>query len=261
MNESAPADLSGLYDDRFYQAQVAESLASARIYLGYLWPYLPARSVLDVGCGRGAWLKACRELGSTELHGLDGSWNESSKLIDGAIRFRSIDLNRPFSLKDRVDLAMTLEVAEHLEPASSGVFVECLSAASDAVLFGAAYSGQGGTHHINEQPHTFWASLFARLDYAPFDLFRPVFWANEDVCYWYRQNTFLYLKRDSASYRKLVAQGFAELRQIAFMDCIHPALYRYKLHPQLDFRDDLGDLLPSFLRGIRRRMKARKPLA
>src|ERR1700675_552820 len=31
------------------------------------------KSVLDVGCGHGAWLKACHELGATQLLGLDGT--------------------------------------------------------------------------------------------------------------------------------------------------------------------------------------------
>ena len=31
---------------------------------------------------------------------------------------------------------------------------------------------------------------------APFDLIRPVFWADQDIEYWYRQNTFLYVKKN-----------------------------------------------------------------
>jgi hypothetical protein len=49
-----------------------------------------------------------------------------------------------------------------------------------------SYTKQGGINHINEQPHTYWAQLFAEHGFVPFDLFRPVFWGNENVCFWYR---------------------------------------------------------------------------
>lgn len=249
--------LGQYYDETFYESQVAESLRSAQIYLGHLWKYFSPDAVLDVGCGRGSWLKACHELGSTTLFGLDGDWNRQELLLDKAINFRSIDLNKPFSLDRRVDLAMSLEVAEHLQPSSSSQFVQQMTNAADAVLFGAAYTAQGGTNHINEQPHTYWAKLFIERGYAPFDFFRPTFWDNDNVCFWYRQNTFLYLKRGSLPYERITSQGFSAMADISFMNCIHPKLYELKLTPRLRFRDHIEDLIPSFARSIRYRMGAR----
>ena len=104
-----------------------------------------------------------------------------------------------------------------------------MAAASDVVLFSAAYTEQGGTNHINEQPHTYWAELFALQDFVPFDVFRPEFWGNENVCFWYRQNTFLYVKKDSAPFRQIRTYGFNEIVNISFMNCIHPNLYNAKL--------------------------------
>jgi len=101
---------------------------------------------------------------------------------------------------------MSLEVAEHLEPATAPQFVNSLATASDVVLFSAAYTQQGGTNHINEQPHSYWAGLFAGHAFAPFDLFRPVFWGNDEICFWYRQNVFLYVKRESAAWQRILGQ-------------------------------------------------------
>jgi SAM-dependent methyltransferase len=240
------------YDDKFYGAQVEGALCSARLLLAHLWKYHRSDSVLDVGCGRGAWLKACHELGSTNLSGLDGHWNTQEMMIDDAITFKNIDLNQPFVVPQTFDLAISVEVAEHLEPTSATQFVESLTRASDTVLFSAAYTRQGGVCHINEQPHTYWATLFLSLGYVPFDLFRPLFWGDDRVLFWYRQNTFLYVKKESASYSHLLSSGLAELAHISFMDCIHPDLYAAKLNA--DFKEFCKRYrLPSFIRAMHKR--------
>lgn len=51
----------------------------------------------------------------------------------------------------RFDLAMTIEVAEHLTPVRADSFVEDLTRLSDVVLFSAAIPAQGGINHVNEQ--------------------------------------------------------------------------------------------------------------
>jgi SAM-dependent methyltransferase len=245
------SNLHKVYDGRFYERQVATAIESAEIYLKFMWRFFQPRSVLDVGCGRGAWLKVCHDLGSTALFGFDGDWNSQSLMIDPTIKFQAIDLNKPFHLSEKVDLAMTLEVAEHLQPSSASQFVKSMTEASDRVLFSAAFAGQGGINHINEQPHSYWAEIFAALGFAPFDLFRARFWGEEKVCYWYRQNTFLYVKRDSVPYEQLKALGLSEIENVAFMDCVHPELLEWKT---ASFRDHVTDLVPSLWRTIRRRL-------
>jgi hypothetical protein len=66
---------------------------------------------------------------------------------------------------------------------------------------------EGGTNHINEQPHTYWEKLFAEYFFCPFDLFRPVFWGDEDVDFWYRQNVFLYARKDSSEWHLMASSG------------------------------------------------------
>ena len=245
--------MTELYDARFYEGHVATSLLSARIYLRYLWQFTQAESVLDVGCGRGAWLKACHELGSQTLLGYDGDWNSQSQMIDDSVKFHGIDLNQPFSVPQKVDLAISLEVAEHLSPSIAPQFVRCLADASDTVLFSAAYTRQGGTNHINEQPHSYWAHLFAERDFVPFDLFRPVFWGNKDVCFWYRQNTFLYCRRGSTASDRIEAHGFKAIADPSFMDCVHPDLFDLR-NDDPGFKGHVTDLAPSLWRAIKRRL-------
>ena len=215
----------GFYGDDFYRSQLHDSERSAKQYLSYLSEVFCPQTVLDVGCGRGAWLKVWLELGATETHGYDGPWNRAEHMIDSRIKFRSIDLDGSFSIPQKVDLAMSLEVAEHLKPEVSEAFVHSLTGCSDAVLFGAAYTGQGGTNHINERPHSYWGHRFGDLNFAAYDIFRPRFWGDESVCYWYRQNTFLYLRRNSNVFDLFRAAGFKPLERLAFLDCVHPELY------------------------------------
>jgi len=246
---------SQLYDEEYYEQHTGEPVRSARVVLGHLWKYLQPNSVADVGCGRGAWLKVCRELGSKVLLGLDGEWNSPSQMIDSAIQFKGTDLNRPFSLDRRVDLAMSLEVAEHLDPSSARQFIQSLTQTSDAILFSAAFSGQGGVNHLNEQLHTYWSKLFGDMGYAPFDLFRPALWGSQQVDFWYRQNTFLYCKKATQPFDKITAAGCHHLTETSFMDCVHPVLYDLRRRTiDIGFKEHMRDICPSFYRAIQRRL-------
>jgi SAM-dependent methyltransferase len=223
------AALSGVYDGAWYANCADGSLEAARIYVDYLLQFIQPRSVLDVGCGRGFWLKAWDERGVRSLTGLDGEWNRQEQMAVPSIRFEPVDLNRPFSIADKADLTMTLEVAEHLQPDCADGFIESLTNTSDLILFGAAYPHQGGRHHTNERPHSYWAKLFGRRDFIPFDVLRPALWDNDRIPFWYRQNTFLYARRGSAALATLHSHGLQPLTHVGFMDCVHPVLYMHKI--------------------------------
>ena len=146
-------------------------------------------------------------------------------MADRAIRLIRTDLNKPIECDERFDLAISLEVAEHLRQETADIFVRSLTDASDLVLFGAAVPGQGGTDHINEQLPSYWATKFISLGYQPFDIFRLAFWKNSSVKFWYRQNTFLYARTTSSIFTEFLQGGYMALPNIAFMDCIHPELH------------------------------------
>jgi hypothetical protein len=219
--------LAEVYDDNFYKGQVDSSLKAGIKYAKLLAEHYQPKSVIDVGCGRGTWLKAFKSLGADKVVGIDGSCNNQQNMIDQSIIFYETDLNLPIDENrfDRFDLAMSLEVAEHLEPASAAQFVTSLTGLSNAVLFAAAYSKQGGTNHINEQPHSYWAQLFKSRAYEPFDLFRATVWGDADIPFWYQQNAFLYVRTGSVLYESLKGKGFHPLANLSFLNCVHPDLY------------------------------------
>ena len=182
-----------LYGESYFNSQMGGSYRSAVLYAQHLLKIFKPQSVADLGCGRGTWLKAFGENGVEKLVGLDGDWNSQEKMVDQTVTFSPVDLNKPFPKPtERFDLAISVEVAEHLKEESSKTFVDNITALSDVVMFGAAYTKQGGTDHINEQPHTYWAKMFIEIGYTPYDVFRSTFWGNQDIEFWYQQNTFLF---------------------------------------------------------------------
>lgn len=242
-------NLDKIYNKTFYDRQAGGSLKSAQVFLEHLFKFYKPKSAIDIGCGRGGWLKVCGDLAGAEtLVGYDGPWNSQPNMMDQKIRFKGIDLNSKFHAERRFDLAMSLEVAEHLKPESSANFVSSLCQLSDVILFGAAFLGQGGKNHINCRYPSYWGDLMAGQGYAVFDIFRPEFWGDDRVRPWYRQNTFLYVKRGHELAKRLADQGYREMTRMDFMDCVHPWLFEIYRTTGKGFRWKLRNMIPGFIR-------------
>ncbi len=185
------------YDDLFFDHVDSGAIRSARAFISALFPALSPQSVLDVGCGRGGWARVWRENGVNQVVGIDGDYVDRTTLQIEAESFIVIDLVHPFNLGEVFDLVQCLEVAEHIPESSARGLVESLCRHGDTILFSAATPGQGGTHHINEQPLEYWRALFATQGYRPFDFLRPRFEKNAQVEPWYRYNSLLYVKESA----------------------------------------------------------------
>jgi SAM-dependent methyltransferase len=192
--ESAPQPSP--YGQAFYEYQQAGSSASASEIVPWVTRLVRPTSVVDVGCGTGSWIAAFQSEGVTDSLGVDGDWVLESELRIPRDRFVPVDLTRTFALPRSFDLAISLEVAEHLPEQSARGFVESIVATAPAVLFSAAVPHQGGWNHLNEQWPEYWASLFKSHHYLPLDCLRPVFWNNPRTRWWYAQNMVLYLRAD-----------------------------------------------------------------
>lgn len=185
------------YDDTFFDYVNSGAVTSARELLPELLRVIPIGSVLDVGCGQGAWLSVWRELGVTDIQGIDGSYVDCNNLLVPEQCFRAHDLEHQFDLGRRFDIVQSLEVAEHLPEHSSRDFIKSLVSHADIVLFSAAPKGQGGDHHINEQDYDYWRELFATHGYQAIDYVRHRVDNNTNVEPWYRYNTFLYVSPEA----------------------------------------------------------------
>ena len=115
--------------------------------------------IIDVGCGPGIYVKALREAG-VEADGVD---------LDPGCPYIIMDVfSEEFEEKfaGKYDLAMCIEVAEHLPASRANELVRRLTKLAPTVLFSAAVPGQGGHGHINCQPKQYWIDKFAELNYV-----------------------------------------------------------------------------------------------
>ena len=185
------------YDRHFIGYTAQSSAYSAGTVTAILAPILGVSSVLDVGCAAGTWLRFWGKQGVIDRHGVDGDYVDRKVLEIPATDFTPTDLNKPFDLGRRFDLVQSFEVAEHIDTASSETFADNLANHAERfVLFSAAPPGQGGEYHVNEQPYDFWRNLLAERGFVALDCVRPAILGDVRISYWYRYNSFLYVRRE-----------------------------------------------------------------
>src|SRR5712691_1273395 len=183
------------YQGDFYRYLASFAVSSAERVMPLLTGVLPIGSVVDFGCGQGAWLSVWQGSGA-EIAGVDGAYVERSQLLIDQAFFHAADLAEPIDLGRRFDLVQSLEVAEHLPASKARQFIETLTAHGSCVLFSAAPPGQGGEHHVNEQPPDYWRALFRERGFAAVDYLRPLIGKDAEIEPWYRFNTILYVAED-----------------------------------------------------------------
>lgn len=164
------------YSPEFFAKLRDRARRSAREIVPRILRWVEPASVIDVGCGVGTWLAVFREYGIQNVHGIDGDYVDRRMLDLPEVQFHATDLSRPFEIEPQFDLALCLEVAEHLPTESAGTLVRSLVRLSPVVLFSAAIPFQGGTHHVNEQWPEYWARLFGKEDYVVIDCLRKDLW-------------------------------------------------------------------------------------
>jgi SAM-dependent methyltransferase len=220
------------YDPAFYAQTRAGSRQSAAVIVPIVMELFRPQSVVDVGCGTGDWLRCFKAAGAGDLTGLDGQWVAPT---DGPFAFVTVDLERPFSLPKRCDVALCLEVAEHLEPTAAEHLITSLVHLSSIVLFSAAIPHQGGRNHKNEQWPEYWAELFSRHAFSPVDCIRPLIWNDRSVDWWYAQNVLVYMS-------EAALRGCPDLRACADrtdrsrLSMVHPRGYLHKIAAIADAR-------------------------
>jgi len=211
------------YDGKFFTLVEETATRSAETMVPLVMEIVNPKRVVDVGCGPGAWMRAFKQRGCTVL-GYDGDYLEPSSRVMDPSEFRVADLRKPLTDPEGpYDLAVSLEVGEHLPHECAAMLVKSLVALAPVVLFSAAIPGQGGTLHINEQWQSYWAELFQAEGYVALDCIRPLLWRAEGISFFYVQNTILYCRKDQL--HRFEKQSSAIDRPLGSLDIVHPVLF------------------------------------
>ena len=209
--------------ETFYKERDA-SLRSAEIMFPIVLNLIDVKSVVDIGCGTGEFLKVFYDNGIKDILGIDGSWIKKENLKIPQEKFMQEDLTSKINVGRRFDLAISLEVGEHLPKESAECFIDTLTGLSKVVLFSAAIPLQGGDKHINEQWGTYWKELFDKRDYVLIDCIRKRIWNNENVNAWYCQNTFMFIKKSLIKDFPKLNKEYKDTNE-EMLSLVHPRIY------------------------------------
>ena len=228
------------------------SPASAAVIVPLLLELVGPRSVVDYGCGIGAWLAELRSCGIDDVLGVD-THDPGAQLLIPRDRFRVTDLERLTGSVGQADLALCLEVAEHLDASAAAPLVRALAGSAPVVAFSAAIPFQRGIHHTNLQWPGYWRELFAASGYRQLDVLRRRIWDDERIAFWYRQNLFLYASDEWLRAHPLDDRGDALPEHI-----VHPGLLRENDRIALD-RQGISALVRELPRAAGRSLSRRRP--
>lgn len=202
------------FTNEMHRKHRALTMASSSTILPIVIETGAVDSVVDLGCGLGIWLHAVKTLGASRVLGIDGDYLDSSQMFIDPHEFRKMDFRHPEPVDGHFDLALSLEVIEHLEEKYSRCYLDLLTSLSDRILFSAAIPGQPGDAHVNARWPGYWIEEFKKRGYTALDFVRPRIWHNESVALCYRQNMLFFIKES-------VREGDALFRHLPRANCLH----------------------------------------
>src|SRR6516162_11889328 len=96
-----------------HHSLLSRNVYAAETILPLLCEWLTIRSVLDVGCGIGVWMKVFAHDAGAEVLGIDVEEFPESQLMIEKRLVLNLDVAAPFDLQRSFDLALCLETVEH----------------------------------------------------------------------------------------------------------------------------------------------------
>jgi len=155
----------GVYTEKFFEFNIVDSRPQALFLAPKIAECLGIRSVIDFGSGAGHWVYAFLKCGVDAI-GFEGSPNSVSRTVCPPHRHIIFDLRQDIGFIKKIDLAFSLEVAEHIEEEYAEVYLNnIVQQKPEYIIITAAPPGQGGDYHVNEQPYTYWIDRLAGRNY------------------------------------------------------------------------------------------------
>jgi hypothetical protein len=185
------------YTSNFYESVADRADVASEAIFSIFFRAIKVASIKDIGCGNGIWLRQTLEIGSVKNrigYDLPSALESAAPFSNKDIVFNEINLESKNYDFMSTDLALCLEVAEHVSSESAVRLIESICRSSKYVIFSAATPGQGGYNHINERSFNYWVSLFEANGFVGFDVFREKIQQDHRIPFFYRNNVFLFIE-------------------------------------------------------------------
>ena len=167
---------------------------------------LHPRTVLDAGCAAGRLVAALRDLG-VEAYGMDVSEYAISVVREDIRPYCVVgSLAEPFpkELPEKFDLIISFEVLEHLTEEDGCKAIANLCTHADQLLFCSSPDAYDDPTHINVQPGTYWAKLFAEQGFRANPEYTPSYIVSYAVHFVRTGSEVMYLPKRLESYRNMI---------------------------------------------------------
>jgi hypothetical protein len=204
------------YSHDFYSDMKKASADSYSFLATWIFNYCSPKSAIDWGAGTGELLMALQISHNVRVRALEGHWIKELPTSLPKIYYEFRDLRFPFKLEEKFDVAICLEVAEHLEDEYAQTLIDGICNSSDLIFFSAAIPYQGGTSHVNEQWPIYWAEKFHQAGFVLAHDPREELWDNPEVAAYYKQNLLIFERSEG------------NLKLVVPRPLIHPSLWERK---------------------------------
>lgn len=150
-----------IYSENYYSKRIKDPYRNETNHIGeILRKEFEPESVIDFGCAIGTYLEPFYEK-DIDINGIDANKNAFKHAVVPKKFLEHYDLREKYETKEKFDLVLSIEVAEHIPEKYAKTLVESLCDASKKhIVLTAAPPGQGGTHHVNEKPREYWIDIF-----------------------------------------------------------------------------------------------------
>lgn len=172
-------DLDSIYPEKYFETDHVKP-ETVKAYVDHVYHFFnligrrELRRVVEFGCAGGWFTKAFEDKGARVI-AFEGSTAGMERAIGrGCANVQHLDMRYLLDLtvKERMDIALCTEVAEHIEPPFSAVLVLSLIQSADLVWFSSEEpnTNPAHIHHPNEMPDIFWINLFEFYGYGCYRL-------------------------------------------------------------------------------------------
>ena len=179
--------MDSTYNKTFYDSFCGEDYSNTEVWTAFfgnvadkIIEIFSPKTVLDAGCATGYLVSALRDRG-VEAWGFDISSyaiSSAKEEIQPYLNVQSLTDPLPSHFPNRFDLAVTIEVLEHMFPEEGSEAIAKLCSYSDTVIFSSTPSDINNRTHVNVQQSEYWAKEFSKNSFfrnlmQPMDFISP----------------------------------------------------------------------------------------